>query len=208
MAEPIDADDRLDPRARDVVPYTSRRARPGACGVRSTKTSASFHPRLPFEQWRDLGTKLATYSNATSWWLGDWLAFGQRQYGRQYRQAIAATGLDYQTLRNYTVVARRFEPARRRADVTFQHHAELCALPDDAQDAWLARAAAEGWSRNELRRHVRAGRDAAGETVETVRLAVGRRQLQRWREAAQRSDCSLDGWLVGALDRAAAALEA
>src|SRR4051794_38528376 len=66
-------------------------------GVRSTRTGASFDPLLPFEAWKELGAKLGTYSNAGCWWLGDWLAFGQIKYGRRYKEAVATTGLDYQT---------------------------------------------------------------------------------------------------------------
>src|SRR4051812_45464287 len=70
-----------------------------AVGVRSTRTGARFDPLLPFEAWSDLGGRLGLYSNATAWWLGDWLAFGRMKYGRRYKEAISATGLDYQTLR-------------------------------------------------------------------------------------------------------------
>jgi hypothetical protein len=173
--------------------------------VRSTTTGARFDPLLPFEAWRDLGRRLGTYSNATSWWLGDWLAFGQTKYGRRYKQAIAATGLDYQTLRNYAVVARRFEPSRRRAELTFQHHADLCALPDDEQDHWLDLAAAGGWSRNELRRRLRAA-DGRPSADEIFRLAVARAQAERWRRAAQCSACGFEAWAVSVLDDAASAV--
>jgi hypothetical protein len=175
-------------------------------GVRSTTTGVRFDPLLPFETWKELGGRLGLYANATSWWLGDWLAFGQMKYGRRYKEAVAATGLDYQTLRNYAVVARRFEASRRRDDLTFQHHAELCALPDEEQDRWLDRAAAGNWSRNELRRRLRAaeGRNAAA--AEIFRLAVAHCQAERWREAAQRTQCGFEAWAVRVLDDAASAV--
>jgi hypothetical protein len=66
----------------------------------------------------------------------NWLAFGQDKYGRRYREAIAVTGPDYETLRNYAVVARRFPSYRRRYNLTFQHHAAVCPLPDAEQDLW------------------------------------------------------------------------
>ena len=91
------------------------------------------------------------YSEASSWWLGDWLAFGQMKYGRRYKEGVALTGLDYKTLRNYAMVSRRFELSRRRDDVSFQHHAEVCPLADGEQDRWLELAAVNGWSKAELR---------------------------------------------------------
>jgi hypothetical protein len=127
--------------------------RPGYPEVRTVKpsrTSIGFDPLLPFETWKELGPRIATYATASAWWLGDWLTFGRMKYGRRYKEAIAATGLDYQTLRNYAVVARRFTPSRRRDTLSFQHHAEVCALSDDDQELWLDLAALRGWSKREL----------------------------------------------------------
>jgi hypothetical protein len=160
---------------------------------------------MPFETWRMLGEKIGRYSNASAWWLGDWLTFGRYKYGRDYKQAIAATGLDYQTLRNYAVVARRFPPPRRRDDLSFQHHAEVCALDDGAQDRWLELAARMAWSRNDLRRRVRAevvpGPVAAEPHVLALPLEPHREAA--WRRAAQMSDCDLVTWIRRVLDEAA-----
>jgi hypothetical protein len=176
--------------------------------VRATQTSVLFHGLLPFDDWKAVGARMATHASASSWWLGDWLLFGRMKYGCRYKEAIAATGLDYQTLRNYAVVARRFPPARRRADVTFQHHAEVAALDDAAQDEWLSRAAAGGWSRNELRRRLRAAATIGRAHAEVVRLEITPTRAERWRAAAEQHDCDLVSWIVGILDDAAAALSA
>jgi len=180
---------------------------PGARrAVRSTLTSARFDPLLPFESWSALGAKLGGYSNATAWWLGDWLAFGQMKYGRRYKEAIAATGLEYQTLRNYAAVARRFDPARRRDDLTFHHHAEVCALSDELQERWLALAAANRWSKAELRRRVSRSSRAlqpAPAPGTRVTISVDPYNARRWHEAAARCGCDLNSWLVQALDAAA-----
>jgi hypothetical protein len=55
-------------------------------------------------------------------------------YGRRCKEAVALTGLDYQTLRNYTVVTRRFELSCRRDNLPFQYHAEDGSLSDYEQD--------------------------------------------------------------------------
>ena len=172
-------------------------------GLISTRTGVRFEPLLPFEAWQELGAKLALYSNATAWWLADWTVFGRERYGRRYRQAIDATGLDYQTLRNYAVVSRRFKLCRRRDDLTFAHHAEVCALSDEQQNVWLDRAAAHRWSRNELRRQLRAALPEPSRRIDVVRLAVEEVRAARWREAARRSDANLTRWIVDVLDHAA-----
>jgi hypothetical protein len=172
-------------------------------GAVPSRTGMRFDPRLPFLEWHRLGKQLSMHANASVWWLGDWLAFGQAKYGRRYKQAIAITGLDYQTLRNYAVVARRFEMSRRRDKLSFQHHAEVCPLLDDEQDEWLARAEAQGWTRNELRRQLRAAHSQISvETreAELLRLLVEPIRKRRWCEAAARSSCELEVWIVHALD--------
>lgn len=179
----------------------------GSHGVRSTRTAARFDPRLGFDAWRKLGAKFGAYANATPWWLGDWLAFGQLKYGHRYKDAIAATGLDYQTLRNYAMVARRFDVSRRRDNLSFQHHAELCALSDDEQDLWLERAAAEGWPRKELRRQrQQSGRPAVRSQV--FRLDVEVDRAERWRDAARRCGRDCEEWIVQVLDEAASQVSA
>ena len=177
-------------------------------GATPNRVGMRFDPLMPFEEWRDLGPKLAVHAIASTWWLGDWLVFGIAKYDRRYKRAIAATRLDYQTLRNYAMVARRFELPRRRDDLSFQHHAEVCALNDEEQDYWLDLASANRWSRNELRRHLRGAPQAiegcqGDPTGCMVRLVVESERERRWRDAALRHERELEEWMVEALDRAA-----
>lgn len=127
-----------------------------------------------------------------------------RTYGNRYKHGIEQTGLDYQTLRNYAMVARRFELSRRRHTLSFHHHAELCALSREEQDRWLDLAEAGRWSRNELRRRLRAERQP--ETTSTsprLDVKVDLERQARWREAATRSGRDLTSWIVETLDEAA-----
>jgi hypothetical protein len=165
-----------------------------------------FDPLMPIDRWKAVGARLAAYSDAASWWLGDWLAFGQAKYGRRYKEGIALTGLEYQTLRNYATVARRFDVSRRRDNLSFQHHAEVCSLSDDDQERWLDLADRRGWSKTELRRRVRAdapelGTPTGSSTV--VRLALEPQREQMWRNAAQQADRDLEMWILRVVDHAA-----
>jgi hypothetical protein len=165
-----------------------------------------FDPALSIDNWKAIGARLGMHADAGCWWLGDWLAFGRSKYGRRYKEGIALTGLKYQTLRNYAVVARSFDPSRRRDNLSFQHHAEVSALSAADQDAWLDRSAQNGWSKAELRAHVRA--NAASRKLEpptaVLHLVFEAERDQVWREAADRSQCSLRSWVMRALDEAAA----
>jgi hypothetical protein len=161
---------------------------------------------LAFERWAETGHRLSRMSTGSAWSLGDWLLYGQHAYGKRYRQAIANTGFDYQTLRNYAWVARAFELSRRRDTLSFQHHSEVAALPEPEQDLWLQRAAAGRWSRNELRRHLVAhrGTRATDEPQPVVvRIAVSPQSEERWQRAAAVQQRDLLDWLIAVADAAA-----
>jgi hypothetical protein len=179
---------------------------PAGCNSRAQRNALYLRRGLEFEEWAEIGRRIATITDSAAWWIGDWLAFGRRFYPGRYKAALAMTGLDYQTLRNYAWIASRFPPSRRDDRVSFGHHAELASLPDDEADAWLARCAGEHWSRRKLRHELRhafgAGPDHASVAVA---LAARREQILRWTTAAETAGTPLVEWIASALDRAAEA---
>jgi hypothetical protein len=178
--------------------------------ARVTPSGLQIADGLTFDAWAGMGRKLAGLSSAVSWCLGDWLIYGEQAYGERYKAAIATTSLDYQTLRNYAWVARRFTVSRRRDTVSFQHHAEVASLPEPDQDLWLSRAQRSRWSRNELRKRVqgerRRSRQIAAEGPVRLEVQVTRDREQRWRDAATVADQGLSDWMADAADAAADAL--
>ncbi|WP_153037176.1 LmbU family transcriptional regulator [Amycolatopsis sp. YIM 10] len=164
---------------------------------------------MSLDEWRRVGREIFVVSDSSAWWLGDWLIYGQSEYPNRYKRAIMETQLDYQTLRNYAWVARRYPAARRRAALSFQHHAELTSLPEQQQDEWLDRAEKFGWSRNELRNRVKAGRQSAGKTedvtVRKILVNFPSDKQERWLKAAANAEQDLLTWIVSSLDDAAAA---
>ncbi|MBE1469276.1 LmbU family transcriptional regulator [Kibdelosporangium phytohabitans] len=187
-------------------------------GVGLTKrTSFTLPPGVPMDEWSRIGRQIDTIAASSSWWLGDWLVYGQAQYPDLYKRAVEQTSLDYQTLRNYAWVARQYPVGRRRAALSFQHHAELASLTTGEQDQWLDRAERFGWSRNELRNRVRASRrvNRAGEVktdrILKIQMTVPPSQKQRWMRAAasdvagSASEQDFVDWMVTVLDKAAAA---
>jgi hypothetical protein len=164
------------------------------------------------DRWREIGEQILRISHSSGWWLGDWLLYGERAYPERYRTAIEGTMLDYQTLRNYAWVARRFKSARRRERLSVQHHIEVASMSDEEQDAWLDRAERFSWSRNKLRAMVKTDREVArGVTPNTtpaqravdVQMNVSNERKQLWTEAAERAKLDLIEWMQIVLDHAA-----
>jgi hypothetical protein len=175
--------------------------------ILTTEVGLRFPAEVTFESWQRAGVQISRIVDSFAWCLGDWLVYGQRRYTDRYRTAADAIGLDYQTLRNYASVARRVDLARRRSTLSFQHHAEVAALPAADQEAWLRRAEEGGWSRNQLRQHLQAARGdqtAEAMTATLPKLVVHRERMATWRMAAARSSSQFEQWVTTALDRAAA----
>jgi hypothetical protein len=174
-----------------------------------TPLSLRLSETTSYAEWACAGRQLARISHGIAWALGDWLLYGQAHYSSRYRDALAASQLDYQTLRNYAWVARSVPLSRRRDTLSFQHHAEVASLPDVEQELWLGRAERLRWSRNQLRREL-AERPAEAHTqpptAVIVRVAVAVQRERRWRQAASESAQGLEEWLADALDCAADAV--
>ncbi|WP_037502713.1 LmbU family transcriptional regulator [Solirubrobacter soli] len=164
-----------------------------------------LRPGMSFGDWAAVGRRLSHVSSRATWALGDWLLFGERAFGGRYRTAVEATNLDYQTLRNYAWVAGSFAPHRRRPELSFQHHAELAAMTEIEQDLWLNRAVTGRWSRNELRRRLRAKRNGgdAERPALVVRVELTPEDEFRWRQAADSTQLDLMAWLRAVADAAA-----
>lgn len=135
---------------------------------------------LHVRRWVACGKRLVAVRSASSWWIGDWMRYGNAQYGEKYGAASLATGYDRQTLMNLAYVASRFPVERRRPGVSWSHHAELAALPEAEQEAWLDRIERDRLSvrslREETRRELSARRRAHRRGDAEVELAGGHDQ--------------------------------
>lgn len=189
----------------------SAEARVPVDGTAARRTALCLPSGISLDEWQSIGKRICVAADSSTWWLGDWLIYGRSAYPDRYRRAIEETLLDYQTLRNYAWVARRYAPGRRRAALSFQHHAELASLPEHEQDHWLDRAEKLNWSRNFLRSRVKAARQGEPETppagrVTPIQVHILRDQRLLWARAAARSELDLQKWAMATLDDAAASV--
>jgi hypothetical protein len=119
--------------------------------VSETPTGLAFDPETPLEVWAPLVVRLIVQSKRLEFALADAINFGELAYADVYDQWVTETGLNKRTLQNYARIGRLVEPARRRANVSFSHHAEVAALPAPDQEALLDAAERAGMTRYDLR---------------------------------------------------------
>lgn len=138
----------------------------------ATPSSLSLPDTLTWDQWERFGKALRPIHEAFQWWVGDWLKFGEDHFGERYAQAMDATGHSYESIQRYARVAKRVAPEVRRADLPWSHHAEVASVEPEAQRTWLAKAAKQGWSKQDLREAIKAAKgadDGAGDERDTPR---------------------------------------
>jgi hypothetical protein len=143
-------------------------------------------PEMAFESYEMLGAYLGRMNRSCSWWIGDWLVFGEGVYGEKFAQAVHATGLAEQTLLNRSSVCRNVARSMRRASLPFSVHAEVASLPAKEQKKWLDKAETHNWTRAELRAAMKATRvdtpppdDLSDDEIEKVTLIEVARAILR-----------------------------
>ena len=101
-----------------------------------TPVSLQLPSTLTAQQWQDIGATLQRIEEARQWWLGDWWNAGvQWGIGQEVCQEL---GVDYGSMRNYGSVAKTIKMSRRRDNLRFSHHIEVCAISEpDVQDRFL-----------------------------------------------------------------------
>lgn len=116
---------------------------------------ATLAPDAPFAEWLAYTSAVLRLTRGLQWLIGDLLDQGERLYGEDFAQALAAADYADETVRCCGWVARRIPPVRRRTGLSWSHHREVASLDAPAADALLDRAAAEGLSSRDLRRLAR-----------------------------------------------------
>jgi len=129
--------------------------------VDTSSLSLDIPAETTFDEWVDLGRQLCSNAKAINWWIGDWWAFGDHEYGVLAKAAAEGIwGREFGTLSNYGSVSRSFkETSRRRELLTFTHHVEVAALSAAEADELLDLAAQENLSTRDLRAAVQERRE-------------------------------------------------
>lgn len=99
-----------------------------------------------FTEWQECGVFIQEAEKSVQFWIGDWLNFGEKAWGKKYQEALEKTGLDYQTLRDYKWVASSVPLSLRNDKLSFHHHREVASLPPLQQTHLLSKAASLFWS--------------------------------------------------------------
>ena len=98
-----------------------------------------------FPDWQHCGLFIQEAEQSVQFWIGDWLNYGEKTWGKRYAEAIQKTGLEYQTLRDYKWIASKIPLSLRNDKLSYHHHRQVANLPLEQQAYFLNKAVAEGW---------------------------------------------------------------
>lgn len=168
-------------------------------GITASETGLQFPPRVPWETWLTVGETLSRVSAGLRWAVGDWLIYGEAEYGERYAQGMELTGWDYQRLANAVWVARQYPPEQRRQDLPWSHHEAAATLTAGPRAALLATAALEGWSRAQVRAAVAEKDDSSVSRGPAAVRAIRRERVGLQAEVAKLLEPHVDGADVAVL---------
>lgn len=137
-------------------------------GCTFTPTALIIERGMKVDDWISLGVVLRNAGEGVRIWLGDWIRYGQHEYGHKYDEALAKTGYKAGTLRDSVWVANKVPIKLRLAsadlsprgdNLKFQHYKNVAPLGKvKLIKKWLERALkGDGnriWSASRLKKEI------------------------------------------------------
>jgi len=118
-----------------------------------TPTSLKISEDTPLDEWKKAGLFLKQAEGAIQFWIGDWINFGEKKYGKIKELSEEQSDYSYGTLRDFASVAGRL--SSRNDNLSFKHHKTVSPLEPPQQKEWLDKAEKNDWSVSELRHNIR-----------------------------------------------------
>jgi hypothetical protein len=110
---------------------------------------------VSIEAWSALLPRVDFIKNATNWWLGDLILYGEAAYGELHSQYLPEDTASISAYKTARWVASRIESERRRPALSWSHHREVAPLEHEAQEQLLDLALAENLSVHALRKLIK-----------------------------------------------------
>ncbi len=166
-----------------------------------TSTGIQFNEELDFDEWDNLGQKLAPLGKSIGFIIGDWINYGESRWGSRYEEALKRTGMAYTTLAHYAYVSRRVQFCFRKQNLDYTIHATVAKIKDpEEQQHWLSMAEKHQLGKRRLQKSINFGRLATPEEVQgdpadkgvITHLALINRLIRWWKQTT--ADDPVDQW--------------
>lgn len=138
-----------------LVGDEERRAKGSDPGAKILKVAWLPQGEMAVDEWVAAGRRFGAIARCSQWWIGDWIRYGNSQWGEKYSEAARITEYDIGSLRNMAWVASQFNLSLRNDRLSWSHHALLAPLEDSEKVIWINRAVKDGLSVSDLRIELR-----------------------------------------------------
>lgn len=133
-----------------------------------TMTALVIPDGVGYDQWSKFAEGISIErkrikNGSLMFYVGDWLAYGERNLAEKYAEALEVTGYNKSTLYNAKYVASSIEPERRREDLSWSHHLAVASLEKEEQDQMLAWASEKSLTTAQLRHMINQAKGGAVE---------------------------------------------
>jgi hypothetical protein len=118
--------------------------------ARATPVSLEFPDPLEYEPWRQVVIKSVQVHDASNWWIGEGLNYGEGRFGEQFAQVIGEAKISEDKAQICMYVARTVDPSIRRKELTWSHHREVTKMEPADQVVWLQTAIDRDYSVRDL----------------------------------------------------------
>lgn len=116
-----------------------------------TATGLVVNGQTTLGEWESVGGVLRRLDASIQWLIGDWINYGERQWGKTYEQVAEATGYEVTALRNFAYVANAVDSSLRSDELSFGHHQLVAPMEPELQQQWLDYARTNGLSISQMR---------------------------------------------------------
>lgn len=92
-----------------------------------------------WDEWAEVGQVVLGLETSIQWIVGDWAAYGEREWGEGYATVAVEMGYELETLYVYASVCRQVKTLIRNQGLSFSHHRCVTKFEEDEalQRAWL-----------------------------------------------------------------------
>ena len=104
-----------------IVTLDTKSLSEGMCGLKLDKS-------LPFDCWIAVGREMVKAGDRLQFAIGDWINFGEDNYGSRYDLAVRSMPMEYTTLRNIASVCRHVPLSLRNDKLLWSHHVVVSVL--------------------------------------------------------------------------------
>lgn len=143
----------VEVRVEVPVPVGLVRGEDGAIWVGNIavlSTGIYINGEITQDEWEAFFPIVQRIQDASQWFYGDLVAYGDRVWGKTYNEVAAKIGIDADTLRNWAWVASSVDLSLRNDKLSFTHHYHVAGLSEAEQVRWLTDAVNNRWSANRL----------------------------------------------------------